>query len=44
MTKVYKNAVIIVAAGLGKRIDSSLPKQYIKLGGKSILQMTLEKF
>jgi len=44
MSKLNKTAVIIVAAGLGKRIDGDIPKQYIKLGNKTILQLTLEKF
>ncbi|MBN1999505.1 2-C-methyl-D-erythritol 4-phosphate cytidylyltransferase [candidate division KSB1 bacterium] len=35
---------IIVAAGSGKRIGGRLPKQFLSLLGKPILQHTLEKF
>ncbi len=36
--------VIIPAAGTGQRFGSDLPKQYLPLCGKSILEHTLDKF
>jgi 2-C-methyl-D-erythritol 4-phosphate cytidylyltransferase len=39
-----KNVAIIVAGGLGKRIEGNLPKQFLTLGGKPILAHTIEKF
>lgn len=39
-----KGAVIIVAGGVGSRMQSSLPKQFLDLKGKPILLHTLEKF
>ena len=39
--KVYG---IIGAAGSGKRMAASLPKQFLKIGGKTILETTVEKF
>ena len=35
---------IIVAAGQGKRLGSSLPKQFLKIRGKTILEMSVEAF
>jgi len=35
---------IIPSGGIGKRIDSSLPKQYIKIRGKELIAYTLEIF
>lgn len=40
-TKVY---AIIGAAGCGKRMAAPLPKQFLKIGGKTILEKTAEKF
>lgn len=37
-------AAIIVAAGKGTRMDSEIPKQYMDIGGKTILDTTLYKF
>jgi 2-C-methyl-D-erythritol 4-phosphate cytidylyltransferase len=37
-------SVIIPAAGSGKRMNSSTPKQFIELGGKPILFHTIKKF
>jgi len=34
---------IVPAAGIGKRMGSDMPKQYLKLGNKTILQHTLER-
>ena len=39
-----QNAVIIVAGGKGTRMGGSLPKQFIRLGGKPILMHTIEQF
>lgn len=39
-----KVAALIVAAGSGKRIGGDMPKQFIEIHGKPILQHTLEKF
>lgn len=39
--KVY---AIIPSGGVGRRINSSLPKQYIKVHGKELIAYTLEKF
>jgi 2-C-methyl-D-erythritol 4-phosphate cytidylyltransferase len=39
-----KNAAIILAAGSGKRFGSETPKQYIRLGGKKIIEYTIEAF
>lgn len=39
-----KVAVLIVAAGKGHRVGADMPKQYISLGGKSILKHTINAF
>ena len=39
-----KKYVIVMAAGSGTRMGSELPKQFIELEGKAILQMTIEAF
>ena len=39
--KIY---AIIPSGGVGSRINSSLPKQYIKVHGKELIAYTLEKF
>lgn len=39
-----KIAVIIAAAGLGKRMGSQIPKQYLKIGGEPILLKTIRAF
>ena len=39
-----KTFVIIPAGGTGSRIDSEIPKQYLKVLGKEILVYTLETF
>lgn len=38
------NSVIIVAAGAGKRMNSSVAKQFIEINEKTILAYTIEKF
>lgn len=40
---MHKTA-LIVAGGSGKRMRSSLPKQFLALGGKALLLRTLERF
>ncbi len=42
--KKYKIAALIVAAGVGSRCNSTIPKQYIKLAGKSVLFHTIKRF
>ena len=37
-----KTALLIVAAGKGLRARSEIPKQYVKISGKSILKRTIE--
>lgn len=39
-----KTIVIIPAAGVGKRCNTNLPKQYVKFCGKEMLAYTIEKF
>ena len=39
-----RNAAIIVAGGLGHRMKSALPKQFMNLGGKPVVQWSLESF
>ena len=39
-----KIAAIIAAAGLGRRMGSDVPKQYLKIGGEPILLKTLHAF
>jgi len=38
------SSAIIVAAGSGLRMNSSVPKQFLTLGGKTVLYHTLQKF
>lgn len=44
MFKDKKVAAIIVAAGKGTRMGSDIPKQYMTIAGKTILETTLYKF
>ena len=39
-----KKYLIVMAAGSGTRMGSEMPKQFIELSGKAVLQMTIEKF
>lgn len=39
-----KKYLIVMAAGSGTRMGGEKPKQFIELGGKAVLQMTIEKF
>lgn len=44
MTKQAKFWVVIPAAGIGSRFGSTIPKQYLSLNGKPIIEHTLYKF
>lgn len=44
MLKEKKIYVIIGAAGSGKRMAASLPKQFLKIGQSTILEQTVNKF
>lgn len=44
MTRENKTAVIIAAAGSGKRMGGALPKQYVRLGDISVLARTVKAF
>lgn len=39
-----KSYAVIVAGGKGERMGSALPKQFLEIGGKPILRLTMEKF
>ncbi len=39
-----KNVSVILAGGSSKRIGSNIPKQFIEVAGKTILEHTVEKF
>lgn len=34
---------VVPAAGIGKRMDSAIPKQYLPLGGSTVIDLTLER-
>jgi len=38
------NSAVIVCAGKGKRMKSDINKVYMSVGGKAVLQLTMEKF
>ncbi|MCK4864097.1 MAG: 2-C-methyl-D-erythritol 4-phosphate cytidylyltransferase [Gammaproteobacteria bacterium] len=44
MNKKQKIWVVIPAAGVGKRMESGTPKQYLKLNNKTIIEHTLSVF
>ena len=44
MTDSIKNYAIILASGTGSRYGSDIPKQFIKIAGKTILEHTVEIF
>jgi 2-C-methyl-D-erythritol 4-phosphate cytidylyltransferase/2-C-methyl-D-erythritol 2,4-cyclodiphosphate synthase len=44
MTKTLNNIAIIVAAGQGTRLSAELPKQYLKINGQSLLEISINKF
>ena len=35
---------VIAAGGIGSRMGAEMPKQYIEIGGKTIIRHTAEKF
>ena len=39
-----KNIAIILASGMGERSGLDIPKQFIRIGGKTVLEHTLETF
>ncbi|MGX5173811.1 2-C-methyl-D-erythritol 4-phosphate cytidylyltransferase [Aliikangiella sp. IMCC44653] len=43
-SEVTNNVVIIPAAGIGSRMNSQVPKQYLQINGEFILDITLNKF
>ena len=40
---MMKNYGIILASGTGSRYSSDIPKQFIKIAGKTVLEHTIEK-
>ncbi len=44
MTKTLNNIAIIVAAGQGTRLSADLPKQYLKINGQTLLEISINKF
>ncbi len=44
MKSVYRCWAIIPAAGIGRRIGSETPKQYLQINGKPILQYSIDLF
>ena len=44
MYKRNKVAVIIAAAGQGKRLGAPVPKQYLKIGGEYVIAKTIRAF
>jgi 2-C-methyl-D-erythritol 4-phosphate cytidylyltransferase len=41
---MVSNYIVIVAGGSGKRMDATVPKQFLSLNGKPILMHTCERF
>ena len=39
-----KKFIVIMAAGSGTRMGAQMPKQFIEIDGKAILQRTIEVF
>ena len=39
-----KKYVVVTAGGAGTRMGASVPKQFLELGGKPILRLTIERF
>lgn len=44
MRDYQTTAIVIPAAGVGRRMSTSTPKQFIRVGGKTILAHTVDKF
>lgn len=39
-----KNIAIILAGGIGQRLGESIPKQFLKVAGKKVIEHTLDVF
>ena len=39
-----KNVAIILASGTGSRCNLGFPKQFAEVGGKTVLEHTIDKF
>ena len=39
-----KKYLVVTAGGSGTRMGSDLPKQFLELGGRAVLQRTIEQF
>ena len=39
-----KKFLVVTAGGSGSRMGAAVPKQFLELGGRAILQMTIERF
>ena len=44
MKALLKNYGIILASGTGNRYGSSIPKQFVKIAGKTVFEHTVEVF
>ena len=44
MYKTKKVTAIISAGGSGKRMGAPVPKQFLKIGGKTILETSVDRF
>ena len=44
MEKELKNYAIILASGTGSRFGSEIPKQFLKINNKTILEFSIEAF
>jgi 2-C-methyl-D-erythritol 4-phosphate cytidylyltransferase/2-C-methyl-D-erythritol 2,4-cyclodiphosphate synthase len=44
MYKESKTAVVITAGGSGRRMGAPIPKQFLRIGGKTILERTVNRF
>lgn len=40
----FKTVAVILAGGVGSRFKSSIPKQYVKVKGKKIIEHTISRF
>ncbi len=41
---MWQKFLVIMAAGQGSRMETDIPKQFLEIGGKAILHLTIEKF
>ena len=44
MQKIDKYWLVIPAAGIGKRMESDIPKQYVSVHGKTVIEHTIDNF